>query len=124
MLSQLVTGCYPGAGWNIIDEGKIRAIIEGSTRDVKYLVISDGNKKRVVLYWFKTLNRIVTNEFELKWVQMKNALLRRSQMAIFIRLSTDLNQEQNKEDRLAELAGFAKRISAELGKLIEELQSN
>jgi len=116
--------CYPGAGWNIIDEGEIKATIEGTTRSVKFITISDGNKKRLVLYWFRTINKIVSNEFELKWVQMKNALLRKSQMAIFIRLSTDLKEERSKEDRLTELSSFAGKISLELCKLIDELQSN
>jgi len=116
--------CYPGAGWNIIDDGEIKTTVEGTKRSVKYITISDGNEKRVVLYWFRTLNKIVANEFELKWVQMKNALLRRSQMAIFIRLSTDLKEGQSKEDRLAELSSFAGKISLELSKLIDELQSN
>lgn len=79
--------CYPGAGWDIISEGSIDIDISDVRSPVRRLIISDGDKKQLVIYWFTMHGRTIPNEFALKWHQMTNALLARPQAASFIRFS-------------------------------------
>jgi len=80
--------CYPGSGWNILVDGSTRLRLRKGTVPVKRLLISDGREKQIVIYWFSTQSAIITNEFTLKWHQMKSALLGKSQSVAFVRFST------------------------------------
>jgi EpsI family protein len=82
--------CYPGAGWDIVEEGTLRLDLAGTETAVKRLLISDGGQQREVIYWFDTPSGVITNEFALKWYQMKSALMQRPQAAAFIRFSAEL----------------------------------
>jgi len=114
--------CYPGAGWNIAAEGKTTVQIGGGAQNVKYILISDGSTRRVVLYWFRTFDSIASNEFELKWIQMKNAILRKPQMAAFVRLSTDINNDEDIDTKLKELAEFARAISPSIEEILKAVK--
>ncbi|MCX5752361.1 MAG: EpsI family protein [Candidatus Krumholzibacteria bacterium] len=81
--------CYPGAGWNILEEGSTRIALGDGEIPAKSLVISDGVRTHYILYWFSSADGIVTNEFALKWNQMKNSLLARPQATAFVRFSMD-----------------------------------
>jgi EpsI family protein len=78
--------CYPGSGWSIVEEGKTGP---GWSNDVlTTLVVSDGNEERLVWYWFQTPNGILNDVFDLKLYLTKNAILRRPQEVVFVRVST------------------------------------
>lgn len=80
--------CYPGSGWNIIRDDIERMRFGETSVPVKRLLISNGRETRDVIYWFSTAEGIITNEFVLKWYQMKRALVRKPQTTAFIRFST------------------------------------
>ena len=46
--------CYPGAGWNITDEGSAEIILPRGAASARKLLISDGRTRRMVIYWFST----------------------------------------------------------------------
>lgn len=102
--------CYPGAGWDIVEEGTLRLGLPGSEASVKHLVISDGREQREVVYWFDTRSGVITDEFALKWYQMKNALLQRPQAAAFVRFSTGVSPDAPGHAR-EELVHFIEAIS-------------
>jgi EpsI family protein len=83
--------CYPGAGWDIVEEGTLRIGLSDTEVSVKRLLISDGRQQREVVYWFDTRSGVITNEFALKWYQMRSALMQRPQAATFIRFSADIS---------------------------------
>ena len=105
--------CYPGAGWNIIKEGSTRVALGDGEIPAKSLAISNGVRTHYILYWFSSADGIVTNEFALKWNQMKNSLLARPQATAFVRFSIDasgLGETASRND-LARFAGtLAPRI--------------
>jgi EpsI family protein len=102
--------CYPGSGWNIYEEGTARLQIAGRPIVVKKLFITDGDMRQVVFYWFATPSGTITNEFGLKWDQMKNALMRRSLSAVFIRFSADIEQGQTELEAENNLKKFVETI--------------
>ncbi len=91
--------CYPGSGWDIIDEGTINIRFGKNTRKVKQLVISDGQVRKLVVYWFSMKGRVIPNEFALKYQQMRSGLLSKPQAAAFIRFSMVIAGNSD-EDRM------------------------
>jgi len=84
--------CYPGSGWDIIDESSSVLRISGERARVRRLLISDGEETRLVIYWFSMHGKVIPGEFSLKWNQMTSSLLSRPQSASFIRFSTIIPQ--------------------------------
>ncbi|RKZ08207.1 EpsI family protein [bacterium] len=103
--------CYPGSGWDVTRERTAKLTLSGQRENVKYLLISNGRQKRLVLYWFENAHRIITNEFALKWYEMKNAFLGRSHGVAFIRFSIDITGRGNVKESLKELMDFAEKAS-------------
>ncbi len=102
--------CYPGAGWNIYGEGIQEINMTGRRAAVKRLYISDGTRRRVVFYWFATGSGIITDEFHLKWDQMKNSLLRKSQSTAFIRFSAEIGEGADETETQGKLVDFVEII--------------
>jgi EpsI family protein len=105
--------CYPGSGWDIIREGSVNLNIGGSVWAAKQLIISGGKERRMIVYWFNMQDRIIANEFALKYNQMLSTLLSRPPAASFIRFSTNLPAAE--EARTAEgLIRFIETISPDI----------
>jgi EpsI family protein len=105
--------CYPGAGWNIVEESPARVPFGEGEIPARSLAISDGVRTQYVLYWFSSADGIVTDELALKWNQMKNALLGRPQATAFVRFSTDATGRAGaapKEDLVRFASALAPRI--------------
>ncbi len=103
--------CYPGSGWDIYNEGSVELVLDHAGLAVKRLFISNGPSRRVVFYWFTTGSGIITNEFSLKFDQMRSALLRKPQSAAFVRFSAEVGSGEEEERALDELVLLAKAIS-------------
>lgn len=112
--------CYPGSGWNIYEEGTAQLRIAARPIVVKKLFITDGDMRQIVFYWFATPSGIITNEFGLKWDQMKNALMRRSLSAVFIRFSAEIERGQSELEAEKNLKKFVETILPHLGKELRE----
>jgi EpsI family protein len=80
--------CYPGAGWNITEEGTVGIDLPQGAVGARKLLITDGRMRRMVIYWFSTPTGALTDEFALKWYQAKRSMLGRPQVSTFIRFST------------------------------------
>lgn len=102
--------CYPGAGWDILSEGSIDINVGRTLSPARRLIISNGGKRQLVVYWFSMGGKTIPNEFALKWNQMTSALLSRPQAASFIRFSTMIPPGGDDIVR-AELVGFIENIS-------------
>lgn len=111
--------CYPGAGWNVVYEGSVQVrLADGSIR-AKELMISDGKERRIVLYWFSTYSGIITDEFALKWHQMKSSLLGRTQATAFVRFSMPVTAGEEGPAR-ADLLDFVEAVSTDLQSALTE----
>ena len=85
--------CYPGSGWNILQEVTITVTIPDGAFRAKKLLISDGVQRRIVIYWFSTPTGPLMDEFALKWYQAKRSLSGKPQVSTFVRFSTILSDE-------------------------------
>ncbi|UCF04177.1 MAG: EpsI family protein [bacterium] len=112
--------CYPGSGWNILGERTtpIQPAGNGNSRPVKELEISNGQERRIVLYWFGTRSGVIKDEFALKWHQMKNSLLGREQSAAFMRFSTQVRPYEDSGTARDELVAFVEEIVPMIEKVL------
>ena len=80
--------CLPGGGWRIgeIEPYDLRLAGE-SIKKVNRLIITEGDNRQLMLYWFETRGGTIRDEFALKWDLMKNSLMLRPSDAAFIRLN-------------------------------------
>jgi EpsI family protein len=102
--------CYPGSGWNIVDERAVPA--PWGDGEVRSLEVTDGNERRLVFYWFQTTSGYLTGVLPLKLYLTKNAVMRRSQDVVFIRISTVI--DNGRGDAAERLGPFAVAVRGEV----------
>ncbi|MBI3186901.1 MAG: VPLPA-CTERM-specific exosortase XrtD [Gammaproteobacteria bacterium] len=106
--------CIPGGGWRITSleqQGVANVNISGQPLVVNRLVISKGEVKQLVYYWFQQRGRIVTNEYLVKWYLFWDALTRNRTDGALIRLTTLVDQNDSLDEADKRLSDFAARIS-------------
>lgn len=97
--------CLPGGGWRIESHTKVH--IEPGAIPVNRFVIRKGEYRQLVYYWFKQRDRIVTNEFAVKWYLLWDALTRNRTDGALVRLTTLMQPGEDIERGDARLRAFA-----------------
>ncbi|HZI89793.1 MAG TPA: EpsI family protein [Candidatus Polarisedimenticolia bacterium] len=85
--------CLPGGGWRIVQRGLWDAPTRAGSRPVNEFVITKGENRQLVQYWFLTRSGILSNEFALKMDLVRNSLLGRPTDAALVRLALPLGPE-------------------------------
>ncbi len=106
--------CLPGGGWKIeaIDQVTLpTASHRGRALRVNRVLISQGDQRELVYYWFQERGRILTNEFLVKWDLLEDALVKNRTDGALIRLVMLLPPDADLPDYEARLSDFAAKIS-------------
>ncbi len=77
--------CLPGSGWVPSRTGRITIPIPGRSDPitVNQYVVSKGDEKSVVLYWYQSRDRVIASEFSAKfWLVADSIRYRRSDTAL------------------------------------------
>jgi exosortase D (VPLPA-CTERM-specific) len=109
--------CIPGGGWEIEDLRTVRiegAGSEGAGLPVNRVIISKGNARELVYYWFQQRGRILTNEYLVKWYLLLDAITRNRTDGALVRLVTPLQQGADLAKADEMLAGFIRKIEPNL----------
>jgi EpsI family protein len=90
--------CLPGSGWEPNATGYLEVPVEGEPQPIRInrYVVSHGDEKSVVLYWYQSPRRVIASEFSAKlWLVMDSIRYRRSDTAL-VRVSIPVlrNDEQ------------------------------
>jgi exosortase D (VPLPA-CTERM-specific) len=83
--------CLPGGGWEIVDFDQYRVpdiMEDAGGLEVNRAVISLAESRQLVYYWFQQRDRIITNEYLVKWYIFWDALTRNRTDGSLIRLVT------------------------------------
>ncbi len=109
--------CIPGDGWQIIsfeqrDFPEMQ--LYGQQLQVDRAIITKGDNKQLVYFWFAQRGRIITNEFLVKWYLFYDAITLNRTDGALIRLVTNINK--NEDPALAD-----KRLQAFMTNLLPEL---
>ncbi len=112
--------CLPGAGWFIekshvrevaIDKGKP---IYGGKIALNELVISKGNQRQLVYYWYQGRGRNFTSEYMAKFYMVWDGIFRRRTDGALVRLVRSIAPEETVEEARAVLDDFVVFTSQEL----------
>ena len=96
--------CIPGGGWRIV-ESSLAKVADGITAN--RMVISQGDQRALVYYWFDQRGRRITNEYAVKWWLFWDAVRRQRSDGALVRLVTPLSAAEDPaaaDRRVAELA--------------------
>ncbi len=68
--------CLPGSGWETSSTGVIGIEVPGEAAPitVNRYVVSKGDQRSVVLYWYQTQNRVVASEYKAKLYLVTDAI--------------------------------------------------
>lgn len=115
--------CIPGGGWRItsLENHNIPdATIGNVPLVVNRLLIEKGENKQLVYYWFQQRDRIITDEYMMKWYLFWDAMTKSRTDGALMRLSTTLRPGQDIKIADERLEAFAKRISPVLQEYVPQ----
>lgn len=102
--------CIPGGGWKIqaFDTIELSGIEKnGLPLSTNRLLIKKGGHGQLVYYWFQQRNRIINNEYMVKWYLFWDALTRNRTDGALVRLTTSISPGEDiakADERLVNLA--------------------
>jgi EpsI family protein len=65
--------CLPGSGWSPSSTGMIDVPIDSLRKTIRYIV-TKGEDKSVVLYWYQSQNRVIADEFAAKFYLVADSI--------------------------------------------------
>jgi EpsI family protein len=68
--------CLPGSGWEREREDYLDVSVPGMAEPIQVnrYIVSKGEQKSLVLYWYQTQNRVVANEYKAKLMTVGDAI--------------------------------------------------
>lgn len=115
--------CLPGGGWEIqsLSQRDIPGVkVSGVPLRVNRALISYGDQKQLVYYWFQQRGRVMTNEYLVKWNMLVDAITRNRTDGALVRLISPIRDGQNMAELDAALGDFSARISGLLPSYIPD----
>jgi EpsI family protein len=91
--------CIPGGGWEISDTRLQTVQIDRDTQfKVTRLVISKGETKHLIYYWFHQRGRDLSNEFTMKFALLFDAITRNRSDGALVRVTTPIYKSEVEAD--------------------------
>jgi exosortase D (VPLPA-CTERM-specific) len=108
--------CIPGGGWriNTFEQVAIPGDTGAPALRVNRAVIELGDQRELVYYWFKQRDRLLTNDYLVKWYIFVDAFTRRRTDGALVRLVTQLARGESESAADARLQAFARVVAPEL----------
>jgi exosortase D (VPLPA-CTERM-specific) len=104
--------CLPGGGWKI-EEFKTRTLNKPGLPEsivANRVIITKGNSRQLVYYWFKQRNRYITNSYAAKWYLFVDSITRGRTDGALVRLMTFVDPDEEIEQADQRLLEFLKEI--------------
>ncbi len=114
--------CIPGGGWRITDfsETVVPDPTSAPKLRVNRAVIQFGDQRQLVYYWFKQRDRVLTNEYLVKWYIFFDSLTRRRSDGALVRLITPLVPGEPIEDADERLGAFALQAQSAMARYVPD----
>jgi EpsI family protein len=95
--------CLPGSGWTPLSAGEYNIDVGGAAPiTVNRYVVTHGEARSVVLYWYQSRNRVVASEYEAKfWVVVDAMRLNRTDTALVRVVVPIFDQDEETATRTA-----------------------
>jgi exosortase D (VPLPA-CTERM-specific) len=93
--------CIPGGGWEITDTRLHNIMIDSQNSfQVTRMLISKGESKQVIYYWFHQRGRNLSNEFPMKFALLYDAIKMNRTDGAIVRYSTAVRKSELEADIL------------------------
>lgn len=105
--------CIPGGGWQIKDLKTVdlpELQMAGQPLSANRLYIKKGDYGQLVYYWFQQRDRIITNEYLVKWYLFWDALTKNRTDGALVRLTTPVQPGEDLKLADQRLIEFAKQV--------------
>jgi exosortase D (VPLPA-CTERM-specific) len=115
--------CLPGGGWEIVSlsQKRLNATTGGGTPiTVNRVVIKKGEFTQLVYYWFQGRNRVITNEYMVKWYLFWDALTKSRTDGALVRLTTLVGPDEDVQSAERRLTDFAKQVTGPLSQYVPD----
>lgn len=107
--------CLPGAGWTFLSAHPITLTDDaGKKYDIGEYVITDGNIKQEVLYWYREHGRSISSEYRAKFYMIADAMRYNRTDGALIRIITPLQAGETEVQAHDRAVLFAKRLAPQL----------
>ena len=115
--------CLPGAGWRPVQTDVVDLATPGfnggRTRANRY-VIGKGDERQLVLYWYQSQGRAITNEYMAKVYLVTDSIFRKRNDGSLIRFTAPVAKDAPIEPAQAKVGGLARLLLPELAKALPE----
>jgi EpsI family protein len=111
--------CLPGAGWTF-DSKQYSEIqdVNGKNYNVGEYVISDGNSKQFVIYWYQAHGRSIPNEYVAKGYMVADAIRMNRTDGALVRVITQIRPSESLESARARAVQFTQMMAPDLPRFI------
>lgn len=111
--------CLPGAGWTFDSSRytKLKAA-DGQSYQVGEYIISNGESKQFVLYWYQSHGRSIANEYISKMYMIADAIRLNRTDGSLVRVITPISSAENVETARQRAIAFASQMATQLPRFI------
>ena len=105
--------CLPGGGWQIKSLTQVDVpgvAIDGEPLHVNRVLIGLGGQRQLVYYWFQQRDRVITNEYLVKWYLFWDSLTRNRSDGALVRLTVPVPEGAVEAQADRQLAQFARDV--------------
>ena len=108
--------CLPGSGWQLFSTKEKKLSLGGENISMVQAVYQNGDVRELFLYWFQVRGESITNEYVLKFTEIKNSILSSRRDSAFIRFSVSFEDDLDAAVAVGErfIKDFYPEISAVL----------
>jgi EpsI family protein len=79
--------CLPAAGWEISNYDSARIPLDGRMEKINKFTVQNGENKVLVLYWYQTGDRVISNEYKGKIFLLWDAITKRRTNGSIVRIT-------------------------------------
>jgi len=89
--------CFPGQGWIVSTEGKRKLRIGDNSLNIASMVVTKGQRKQIVFYWFQAFDKTSPNTFHQKIYSLWAKFVKGKEDNAFVRITVALNNQSIEE---------------------------
>jgi EpsI family protein len=113
--------CLPGAGWTFDSQKYVNLKdVTGKNYNVGEYVISDGEVKQFVIYWYQAHGRSIPNEYKAKIYMVADAIRMNRTDGALVRVITPILSSESLADARARAVNFTSQMVPFLPKFIPD----
>ncbi len=111
--------CLPGAGW-IFESSRYTSMTaaDGKPYQVGEYVITNGESKQFVLYWYQAHGRSIANEYVSKAYMIADAIRLNRTDGALVRVITPVFPNESVDDARRRALGFTEQMATQLPRFI------